>query len=133
MFPGDLTIDVLGAAMRGSLARNRAIVHNLANADTPGYRRLDVQFESALARAAEDERVRRTPGAKLSGVSFSTEPLGEFQPTIQQFAATQIRLDGSNVDADAESAQLSANQLSYQTIVGLLDKHLGQIRTAITG
>lgn len=132
MFPGDLTIDVLSAAMRGAQTRNTVLAHNLANADTPGYRRLDVQFEGALAEAVARERSRSSLGPVTS---FEDEDGGVagFNAGVRQINTTQVRIDGSNFDADSELAALSTNQLAYQTMVGLLNKHLGQIRTAITG
>ena len=133
MFPGDLTIDVLAAAMQGTLTRNKVLAHNLANADTPGYKRLDVQFEAALAQATEEARRASQPGARVTSLGAGPDAVTSFSPEINQIATTQVRIDGSNFDADSELAALSANQLAYQTIVSLLDKKFGQISTAITG
>lgn len=131
MFPGDLTIDVLSAAMRGAQTRNSVLAHNLANADTPGYRRLDVQFEGALAEAVRRER---SGGSMGPVTSFDGDGgVAGFNAGVRQINTTQIRIDGSNFDADSELAALSSNQLAYQTMVSLLDKNLGQIRSAITG
>ena len=133
MFPGDLTIDVLAAAMHGTLTRNKVLAHNLANADTPGYQRLDVQFEAELARATEQAREASKPGAPVTSFERGPGAVSSFSPEIRQITTTQIRIDGSNFDADSELAALSANQLAYQTIVSLLDKKFGQISAAITG
>lgn len=135
MFPDDLTTEVLTASLRGHNARNAALANNIANAETPGYKRIDVQFEAALAEAVESDRERMRRGM---GVGEWTPATGareseEVAPSVRSVDTTTMRADGSNVDPDDEMAQLSANQLAHQTVVSLLDKRFGQFRTAITG
>ena len=58
----DATQQLLEAAMRGSWQRQTALTNNIANADTPGYRRQEVNFQSALQSAVERRRIaRRSP------------------------------------------------------------------------
>jgi flagellar basal-body rod protein FlgB len=137
MFPGDLTTAVLTRAMAGYGARNTAIANNIANAETPGYKRVDVSFESALADAAEADRdrMRRDVGAGISAIDGSdvTRALDEVAPSVLSTDTTTMRVDGSNVDPDDEMARLSENQLASNTVVSLLDKRFTQFRTAITG
>jgi flagellar basal-body rod protein FlgB len=137
MFPDDLTTSVLTQAMAGYSARNTAIANNIANADTPGYRRVDVSFESALADAvdADRERLRMDVGSSIAAIDGSevTRQVDEVAPNVMSTDTTTMRVDGSNVDPDDEMARLSANQLASTTVVSLLDKRFAQFRTAITG
>ena len=137
MFPDDLTTSVLTAAMSGYSARNTAIANNIANADTPGYKRVDVSFESALADAvdADRERLKMDAGSSISAIDGSdvTRQVDEVAPNVMSTDTTTMRVDGSNVDPDDEMARLSANQLASSTVVSLLDKRFQQFRTAITG
>lgn len=137
MFPDDLTTAVLTRAMAGYSARNTAIANNIANADTPGYKRVDVSFESALADAvdADRERLRLDAGASISAIDGSdvTRRVDGVAPNVMSTDTTTMRVDGSNVDPDDEMARLSANQLASSTVVSLLDKRFAQFRTAITG
>lgn len=128
MIIDDVTTGTLVGALRGTLARHRALTQNLANADTPGYQRVDVAFETSLARAVETDRAR---GVGMGGTAGDSA-LAAFTPATEATSSSAVRVDGSNVDADNELAQLSANQLTYQTVVGLLDKKFARIRTAIT-
>lgn len=132
MFPDDLTTEVLSAALRGHDARNAALVNNIANAETPGYKRIDVQFEAALAEAVESDRERLRRGG-AGGWSMGGGEVEGLTAAVRSVDTTTVRVDGSNVDADDEMAQLSANQLAHQTVVSLLDKRFTQFRTAITG
>ncbi|HET6691396.1 MAG TPA: flagellar basal body rod protein FlgB [Miltoncostaeaceae bacterium] len=137
MFPDDLTTAVLTRAMAGYSARNTAIANNIANADTPGYKRVDVSFESALAGAvdADRQRLRMDVGASISAWDGSdvTRRVDEVAANVMSTDTTTMRVDGSNVDPDDEMARLSANQLASSTVVSLLDKRFAQFRTAITG
>ena len=137
MFPDDLTTAVLTQAMAGYSARNTAIANNIANADTPGYKRVDVTFESALADAvdADRERLRMDVGSSISAIDGSdvTRQVDDVAPNVMSTDTTTMRVDGSNVDPDDEMARLSANQLASSTVVSLLDKRFQQFRTAITG
>jgi len=137
MFPDDLTTAVLTQAMAGYSARNTAIANNIANAETPGYKRVDVSFESALADAvdADRERLRMDVGASISAIDGSdvTRRVDDVAPNVMSTDTTTMRVDGSNVDPDDEMARLSANQLAANTVVSLLDKRFQQFRTAIIG
>ena len=135
MLFNDLTTEVLTAAARGYDARHTALASNVANAETPGYKRIEVQFESALAKAVEDDRSRMGRGSSTSLPSpFSAgSEVESSRPAVSSTGATTMRVDGSNVDPDAEMAQLAANQLAHQTVVAMLDKRLTQFRMAVTG
>jgi flagellar basal-body rod protein FlgB len=133
MFPDDLTTATLTASLRGHDARNAALVNNIANAETPGYKRIDVQFEAALAEAVESDRERLRRGAGSGDGMFGGDEVSAATPSVRAVDTTTVRVDGSNVDPDDEMAQLSANQLAHQTVVSLLDKRFNQFRTAITG
>ena len=111
----DTTQIALERTVQGAAMRNEALAANLANANTPGYRRVDVDFHSTLAQAMGDgdEAMRRA--------SFSP----------QADASVTTRADGSTVDVDAESAKLAANGLEHQTAVTLSSARLSILRTAM--
>jgi flagellar basal-body rod protein FlgB len=125
----DVTAAVMVSALRGYEARNLAISNNLANVETPGYRRTDVLFETALASASREAHAasRGRSRAESAGIAASVTP------QIAPDTGTAMRTDASNVDPDTEMAALSQNQLAHQTVTSLLDKHLGLIRAAIIG
>lgn len=139
-FPGDLTTDTLGMAMLGLSARQRVLSQNLANADTPGYKRMDISFEGALADAVREERAKGVgslgPDPRFAAIEARLRPtrdpaLDEPVSSLEGSPQNTLRVDGSNVDPDQEMAELSANSLTYETVTGLLRKHLSTIRTAL--
>jgi flagellar basal-body rod protein FlgB len=109
----DSTQQLLEAAMRGSWQRQTALTNNVANADTPGYQRLDVNFESALASAM-------TSGSSPSQMEFQAEA----QPQ-------EAGPNGSGVSIDQEAARLAENGLDYNALTQVLGARNGIIRSAI--
>src|SRR5690606_36096180 len=109
-----------------------AIANNIANSETPGYNRVDVTFEAALAEATEEARSAR-PGATGRPPAELAASVASVLPQSTADRVTAMRTDGSNVDPDTEMAALAQNQLAHQTVTALLDKHLTLIRTAIVG
>ena len=101
--------------MRGSWQRETALTNNIANADTPGYERQEVNFESALQGAISGGE----PEA-LSRLQFQTE--------------TQPAADGPNggtVSVDQESAKLAENGLDYQALTQVLNTRNNIMRSAM--
>lgn len=107
--------DLLGRLITAAETRHRVISNNIANVNTPNYRRLDVSFEEQLAR-------------ELAG-----NAAGEAQPEIVQTPGLVARADGNNVDIDREMGQLSKNAMLQQTWIQLLASEMEQMRLAISG
>jgi len=113
----DTTQIALERTIQGASARNEALAANLANANTPGYQRVDVDFHSTLAQAMGAGK----PGAALERAAFA--------PEVD--AAGAVRADGSTVDVDSESAKLAANGLEHQTAVTVAAARLAILRSAM--
>ena len=112
---GDLTTEVLKKALDASTLRQQVIANNVANAETPGFKRSEVLFESYLADAIEhDERVMESPqpGEELAIPSLS--------PKIVTDLHTALRGDGNNVNVEREMADLARNATLYRTYAKIL-------------
>jgi flagellar basal-body rod protein FlgB len=129
------TVTMLKDAGRGARETHDAIANNIANVNTPGFKRSDVNFREALA--AELPRYDDSTDLALvtdNDKQFQAGP--DFEP--QPFAITTtlddtqaMRVDGSNVDLDQEMAKLSINSSYSQTIHTLLSTQYSRIREAI--
>jgi flagellar basal-body rod protein FlgB len=115
----DTTQLALERAIEGAGKRHEALAANLANANTPGYQRVDVDFHGALATAMGSGDESRTA---LQSLSFSP---------AKDASAGATRADGSTVDVDAESAKLAANALEQQAAVQVLHARLGILKAAM--
>ena len=111
----DSTSLVLQKAMSGAAMRQSVLSSNLANANTPGYVRKDVDFHSTLNEAL---------GAGDSG-------LADVSFTPQTDAAAAVRQDGNTVDVDREAAELAANGLEYQALVSVAQGRISIIQSAL--
>jgi flagellar basal-body rod protein FlgB len=129
------TVGMLKNAMDGAGTAHGVIANNIANVNTPNFRRADVSFKAALAAT---EATPADPGElALTTTSDRHIALGE-QPGTDPFAVTttvandqQMRVDGSNVDVDQEMAKLSLNSAYAQTMGQLLQSQYARLRQAI--
>jgi flagellar basal-body rod protein FlgB len=109
-------IDLLEAGLRGTSLRQSAIANNLANIDTPGYRRQDVQFENVLAKAMESGDAEEIKNVEMKIFSPGT---GEADST------------GNDVNLDAEIGELIKNTGTQKMYLRLLSRMYRQIDQAI--
>ena len=116
------TSDVLAKALEGTWQRNNAISSNIANVDTPGYKRQDVVFESYLAEALQ--RNDRPTSEDLASV---------VPKRITDRSSTSYRLDGNNVDLDTEMTYLAENQLKYNALVSQVNYNFSRIKSVLNG
>ncbi|MEL7608365.1 MAG: flagellar basal body rod protein FlgB [Bacillota bacterium] len=109
--------------------RNEVISNNIANVDTPGFKRSDVEFESYFKAALEDggftAKTTRDKHIKFSSSIDGVSPL-----TVQD-NSTSMRMDGNNVDIDAENALLAANTIYYDTLVEKLNSEITRLSIVI--
>ncbi len=105
-----------------SALRQEAIASNIANAETPGYRRLDVATDFA-----EQLKARSRTG-ELRG---DTDDL---QPTlVQDPHARTVRPDGNSVDIEKELLAMNRNSVEYEFLTEVVSKNIKQLKMAITG
>ncbi len=118
-------INLLDKAADASWKRNEVISNNIANVDTPGYKRKDVQFESYLMSAllgddSLDKRVGQANWSTLDATVYTDN------------ANLSYRLDGNNVDIDTESANLAQNQIRYYTLMDSMTQEFSRLRTVLS-
>lgn len=118
-------INVLDKAADASWKRNEVISNNIANVDTPGYKRKDVQFESYLVSAlvgdnSLDKRVADVDLNTLNSTVYTDN------------ASLSYRLDGNNVDIDTESANLAENQIRYYALLDSMTQEFSRIKAVLT-
>lgn len=118
-------INVLGKAADASWLRNTMLSNNIANNDTPGYKRKDVQFESYLAMelirgGSLRHRVANTDLNRIDGIIYT------------DYSHDSYRMDGNNVDIHTENAYLAENQIRYYTLLDSMTQEFSRLKTALT-
>ena len=120
-------INVLDKAADASWLREQTITNNIANVDTPGYKRKDVDFESVLQRelgnsqyTSLDDKVKNLDLSEL-GVSTYTDS-----------ASYSYRIDENNVDLDTENVELASEQIRYQALTeNCITSEFNRLSTAL--
>ncbi|MDE5778093.1 MAG: flagellar basal body rod protein FlgB [Lachnospiraceae bacterium] len=120
-------MNVLDKAADASNTRNEIILNNLANVDTPGYKRKDVSFQTYLEQALFKD------GSLDNRVAEVNTHLSDFGGLIYTDSSTlSYRLDGNNVDVDTESAMLAENQIRYNALMGQIQQEFARYKTVLT-
>lgn len=115
-------MNVLDKALDASWTRNSVIANNIANVDTPGFKRQDVKFEEYLLNEVGytddlDSEVARTDLDNLSAMTYT------------DYGNVSYRLDGNNVDIDTENAELAKNQIKYYTMLDSTSQEFSRLKT----
>jgi len=123
MFAGvfNKTFTLLEKTLDVTHARHKVITSNVANAETPGYRAKDVNFESELARQL---------GSASSGVSMErTHPghislgkIGSLPINVVESPSGAEGLDGNTVNLETEMVRLADNTMRYEISARLMKK-----------
>jgi flagellar basal-body rod protein FlgB len=116
----DATYQALDAALGASSMRQQVISNNLANVNTPGYKRKEVEFDDALQSALS---------ASESGDASAFEGL---VPTVTEDDTASMRADGNSVNVDNEMAHLAENNVRYNALVQLASHKLKLLEYVIS-
>ena len=119
-------INVLNRAADAAWQRNEAISNNIANVDTPGYKRQDVAFESVLQQALGNNRYQSMDD-KVANVNLSRLRGRAYV----DYANYSYRLDGNNVDIENENVMLAENQLKYQGLISSINQEFTNLETVM--
>lgn len=121
-------INIMDKAADASWKRESAISNNIANKDTPGYKRQDVDFESALKQELGsskyiplDKKVRGL-NSDLSGLDVST---------YTDSSNYSYRLDRNNVDVDTEQVELASEQLRYEMLTTSINEEFNRMKLVL--
>ena len=110
----DVTQLTLESAIRGASARQTALASNVANANTPGYQRQDVDFHGALQAAMAS-------GGDVENVGFAAA----------SDSSAPMQADGNSVDIDVENATLAKNGLEYEALVSVTSARIAILKAAM--
>lgn len=121
-------INIMDKAADASWTRENVITNNLANVDTPGYKRQDVDFQSTLKRELGsskyiplDKKVRSL-NSDLSGLSVSP---------YMDSSNYSYRLDRNNVDVDTEQVELASEQLRYELLTNAINEEFSRMKVVL--
>jgi flagellar basal-body rod protein FlgB len=131
------TLDILQRNMDVAMLRQDVIANNIANADTPNFKRTVVNFESQLKAALDSENGPRPFQAAMT----HERHIPFHQPVDYRSVAPQRRLDylttadnnGNNVDIEVESMNFLNNQLRYTMMTNAVNQQFQRVNLVVRG
>lgn len=110
------TIELLQAGIKAEYLRQKAIASNVSNIETPGYRRVDVNFEDVLAKAVDKDG--------------QFDP-ADIEPEFYNPKNTPVKANGNDVTLESEVGQMVQNSLRHKAYVRILSKKYSQMTMAL--
>ena len=120
---------ILEKALDATWLRNEVISNNIANVNTPGYKKAYVRFEEELAAAAEFKTGSSKKSDKFLPIGNDRKSIPA--PQIVEDSFTSTRRDNNNVDIDVEMGELAKNTIKFNALITQISKQFNGIRSAI--
>lgn len=127
------TQTVLKQSMDAASLRNEVIANNIANAETPGFKRSEVIFEEEMKKVLENsttyDKLRLTNAKHIQIYQArSASPI-----KVNKLDDLSYRNDKNNVDIDVEMANMSKNKIYYDAVSQSMSNEIKLLRLAILG
>ena len=121
-------VAVLEQALSASSLRQKVISNNIANVNTPGYKKSEVSLEDMLQNSMGSDRL---PMVKTNERHLTLQKGSIPNPEVNVMSNTSMRTDGNNVDIDVEMAELAKNNIYYNAVVQQMSSYFSGIKSAI--
>ncbi|MCH3959221.1 MAG: flagellar basal body rod protein FlgB [Selenomonas sp.] len=124
----------LSRGLEAANLRHEVISNNIANVNTPNFKRSAVNFEALLAKELHlDEDSGRMALVRTHDRHLPIAmPSGSVHGVIEEDGTTTMRVDNNNVDIDSEMAGLAKNQLYYNAMSTQLGGFISRMKNVIT-
>lgn len=126
-------VDCLSEGTDATWLRNEVISNNIANADTPGFKASQVRFEDVMASAVASDGGLEMKTTNPGHLQNNLSGIGAVQPEVTTDSTTSYRIDGNNVDIEAQMTALAQNSLEYYTFVSKINTEFDKLNMAIRG
>jgi flagellar basal-body rod protein FlgB len=128
------SLDILKRSMDVSLLRREVIANNIANGDTPEFKRTEVTFESELKRALDSEKRARFPVLLTDPRHIDPFEVTDYrtvQPRTVLDYLTTSKNNGNNVDIEEEGMLALQNQLLYETLTSIVSSEFARVNMVL--
>ncbi|MDC7236029.1 MAG: flagellar basal body rod protein FlgB [Spirochaetales bacterium] len=124
------TVDILQRTMDTSLLRREVISNNVANAETPNFKRSDISFETELRNALASEQKRTLPAKVTDSRHMSFNESTDYRtvrPRRVLDYLTTSKNNGNNVDIEQEMMMATQNQMMYELLSSSVGFQFSQV------
>ncbi len=127
------SMDYLSRGLTAANLRHEVISNNIANVNTPNFKRSQVNFEDLLSKELHlDDDPNKLQLVRTHDKHLPVGLPGKANPVIEEDDTTTMRVDNNNVDIDIEMASLAKNQLYYNSMATELGNYISRMRSSIT-
>lgn len=127
-------VDIIQRELDVSIIRRNVIANNIANSDTPNFKRTVVNFESQLKRALDSEKVKPLPEVltdKRHIPFYQSVDYRKVKPRRVLDYLTTSKNNGNNVDIEEEMMNALENQMLYQTLVQSISSEFARVNLVL--
>lgn len=127
----DNALGIHDDALRLRSQRSEVLANNLANADTPGYKARDIDFQAALQEAQGQQ-----DGMAMAASDPSHMPAdgtGGGSPELMYRNPIQPSIDGNTVDTQTEMSKYMRNSMEFQASFQFLNSSIKGLKDALAG
>ncbi len=124
-------IEALSKGLDGANLRHTVISNNLANAETPNFKRVQVSFENELKLALSGSNGLEGVITNKKHIPINSRPLEEVKPRLYNTREQSLRNDKNNVDVNIEMAEMSANTVQFNALITLLTRKISMLKMAM--
>ncbi len=128
----DKTTQSLGAALNMRLLKHNVTSANIANAETPGYKAMQVEFEDALSRSLDIDGLRTLSTTSEDHIPVGGGSISKVRAGVFENPNGAVSNDGNSVDMEKEMATMAENTTLYKTALSLINKKLAALKYAAT-
>ena len=124
-------INIQARALNAYSLKQSVIAQNIANVETPGYKRKDIDFDSILNQKISDSdgfhlHMRATNAGHMTNrLTFEANVISDFSHSM--------RMDKNSLNIESEMAEQSKNSIRYNTMISRVDSEFRRLQSAIKG
>lgn len=123
-------VDITTKALNAAWKRNEIISNNIANANTPNFKKSYVAFEELLQEHLKGNSISVNITHR-NHIKTSTENINDLNHKVINTQNYRTRRDGNNVDIDVEMAEAAKNYIIYNTLSTQLNNDMRRIKMVI--
>ncbi len=127
-------LDIIKRTLDATVIRHNVIADNIANADTPNFKRAEVSFESQLKRALDSEKYPDHPAKKTSSKHLDFEDIIDYKtvrPKISVEFDSFYRNDKNGVDIDKEMVDFTKNSMRYNLLIEMYNRNIKKVEMVL--
>ena len=121
-------VNLLKSAADASWTREEVLTNNIANVDTPNYKRQDVEFSSYLANALQ--RSGKNSSSLTQRVN-NVDYKDIYIRTYTDNSTLSYRTDGNNVDLSTENVELASEQINYNALIDSMNNEFSRFKSVL--